>query len=248
MTDQAPGSGSSPSEGGGRGPEGPNPFSREGSEGGAHSLDPAADASAPSGPDGTADPYGYHAGPGPTDAPAPDQPPGPPSPGPLGPSGPGQSYGQNTYPSAQPSPDPSQPYPHPGPPPYVPPSANAYGVPGQPPPGTYDPSGYGVAPHAGGYGGSYPDFGAPAMPHPQATPALVTGIIAAFFGVLCGVGGRVGIVSIVLGAKVRREIDSDPARYTGRGPATAGLVLGIVSVVALVVWVVVFAGFGIVGS
>ena len=244
MTDQVPGSGS-PAEPPGDGrPVGPNPFSREGSAGGAHEPDPAAGPPSTSGPAEAPDPYGYRPGPGPADAAPVDQPPAHPISGPTsGPpwaGGADQPYGQNTYPGAQPSPDPSQPYAQPGAPAY--PQPPAYGVEGQPPAGTYGASGYAAAPYAGGYGGSYPDYGAPAIPHPQATAALVTGIIAAVFAGLCGVGGLVGIASIVLGAKARREIDGDPARYTGRGQATAGLVLGITSVVLMVVWVLVIVG------
>ena len=76
--------------------------------------------------------------------------------------------------------------------------------------------------------------------HPQATAALVTGILAAVFGVVVGIGRLIGIVSVVLGVKVRRAIDRDPARYTGRGYGTAGLVLGIVSILAMLLWILLF--------
>jgi len=104
-----------------------------------------------------------------------------------------------------------------------------------------------MAAYPGGYGG-WSSYGAAPVQHPQAVAALVTGIIAGVFGVFCGFGGLVGIVSIILGLKVRREIDSDPVRYTGRGFGTAGLVLGVVSVIALVVWVVLFTAIGAVSS
>ena len=192
-----------------------------------------------------ADPYSYPPDPGSAPAgPAPG--PGYPAYGQGGPGGqdgdqgPYQAYGYNHYPSAQPQPDPSQPYGPPQPSEQLPtpgPQGPAgYGGYSAPEYGS-DPGGYGVAPYQGGYGGHYSDYGSGAVPHPQSTAALVTGIIAAVLGVACAVGGFVGIVSIVLGAKVRRDIDSDPARYTGRARGTAGLVLGIVSVVALVGWV-----------
>lgn len=143
-------------------------------------------------------------------------------------------------PSAQ-APYPQPPtYPTPGyeqPPAYgqqVPGYDQGYGAPEQT---SYGVPGYGVSPYPGGYGGMVPGYGAPSVQHPQATPALITGIIALVTGTLFGVGGLVGIAAIVLGVKARREIDSDPSRYEGRGKATAGLVLGVVGLAALVVWV-----------
>lgn len=57
---------------------------------------------------------------------------------------------------------------------------------------------------------------------PGATAALVCGICGvALFTVL------LPILAIVQGRRARRLIDSDPARWTGRGKATAGLALGI---------------------
>ena len=47
----------------------------------------------------------------------------------------------------------------------------------------------------------------------------------------------VGIAGLVLGNKARKEIDAEPGRYSGRGMATAGFVLGIVSVCFSVFWV-----------
>ncbi|MFL6063876.1 MAG: DUF4190 domain-containing protein [Friedmanniella sp.] len=236
----------------------PNPFSREGTAAGAASADPpdaGRTAGQQVGPASPADPYSYPPDPGP----APATPgPGYPAYGPTGSGGPDgdgdpyQAYGYNHYPSAQPQPDPYQPYGQPSPDPYQPPGAQQHSqqppAPGpQPPPGyggygapeygNPDPAGYGVAPYPGGYGGQYPDYGTGAVQHPQSTAALVTGIVAAVLGLACAVGGFVGIVAIVLGLKVRRDIDSDPARYTGRSRGTAGLVLGIVSVVALIGWV-----------
>ena len=51
----------------------------------------------------------------------------------------------------------------------------------------------------------------------------------------------VGIAGLVLGNKVRKEIDAEPGRYSGRGMATAGFVLGIVSIGFTVIWVLFFA-------
>jgi hypothetical protein len=92
-----------------------------------------------------------------------------------------------------------------------------------------------VSPYQGTYGG-YAAYGATPVQHPQAVAALVTGVL----GVLpCPF---VGIAGIVLGSKVRREIDSDPQRYTGRAMATAGFVLGIIGTVLTVLLVLGIVG------
>jgi hypothetical protein len=46
----------------------------------------------------------------------------------------------------------------------------------------------------------------------------------------CVVGGLVGIGGIVVGRRVKNEIDAEPGRYSGRAQAVAGLVTGIVGV------------------
>ena len=101
-----------------------------------------------------------------------------------------------------------------------------------------------MSPYPGGYGGSYPGYGQPPADHPQSTAALVTGIIGLVTGLLCAVGGVVGIAGIVLGLKARREIDGDPARWGGRGKATAGLAMGVAGLVALLGWVLLFVLIG----
>ena len=249
MTDQGP----VPDQPGGEektsGPEAevPSPFSRESSAAGAHSLDPAA-ASHPQGDEpGPADPYGYPPGPL-AGAAGPDY-------STYGPTGPGaadspsQAYGQNQYPSARPEPDPSQPYGHPAAQPPVPPGAAPWAEPPRP---SYDPQtgaygqpyippgpgqGYEVSPYQGTYGG-YAAYGGAPLQQPQAVAALVTGLAGLFVPF-------VGIAGVVLGSKARREIDSDPHRYTGRGMAQAGFVLGIVGTVftlLLVLGVVALVG------
>ena len=64
--------------------------------------------------------------------------------------------------------------------------------------------------------------------------SLICGIVGIFF---CGV--ILGPVAIVLALNAKREIRESPGRYTGEGLATAGLVLGIVAVVAFVVGIIV---------
>jgi uncharacterized protein DUF4190 len=227
MTDQAPGSGSSadqPADGPrDPGAGSPNPWSRESSGAGAHPL--GADGPAPGGDPGD---------------PTPPAPPayGPPTYGPP-PGAPGVAGPAAPYADPQPWPQPPTAgygqQPHAEPAAYDP--APSYGQPDQG-------SGYGVNPYPGGYGGMYPSYGTPAPDHPQAMAALVTGIIALVTATFCGVGGLVGIASIILGAKARREIDSDPARYGGRSKATAGLVTGVIALVMLGIWLMVFVLIG----
>ena len=271
MSEQPPGSGPTdqPASGGAE----PNPWSRESSASGAHSLggEPTPPSARPDPPAGQGQPgYGDaapgHGQPAPRyGEPAPDQGQGQgqtlpgygqPAPG-YGQPTPG--YGQPAPGYGEPAPDhgqqaptgyPEAPQaqpdggyqPAPGPDPL---GAGGYGYPGAEQPGAYGQPGYGgVSPYPGGYGGSYPGYGVPQADHPQSTAALVTGIIGLATGVLCGVGGLVGIAAIVLGLKARREIDGDPARWGGRGKATAGLVMGVVGLVALLGWILLFVLIG----
>jgi hypothetical protein len=222
-------------------PESPNPFSRESS--GLNAGDrphPSGDPSSPA-----ADPYGYPPAPGAgTDEGTGYPTYGQPDPGRQ--DGPDQGYGQNRYPSGPPGPDPSQPYVSPSTQPYVPPGPDPYA---DPRPqydlqaGSYGPSpyatgpgqGYEVSPYQGTYGG-YAAYGATPVQHPQVVAALVTGLLGVL---MCPF---VGIAAIVLGSKARREIDSDPQRYTGRAMATAGFVLGIIGTVLTVLLVLGIVG------
>jgi hypothetical protein len=70
----------------------------------------------------------------------------------------------------------------------------------------------------------------PTVPHPQAALALVLGILGTVLGLGCIVGGLVGIGGIVLGRRVKNDIDADPGRYSGRSQAVAGMITGIVGV------------------
>jgi hypothetical protein len=70
----------------------------------------------------------------------------------------------------------------------------------------------------------------PATPHPQAALALILGILGTVLGFGCIIGGLVGIGGIVVGRRVKNEIDAEPGRYTGRSQAVAGIVTGIIGV------------------
>src|SRR5215211_329717 len=108
-----------------------------------------------------------------------------------------------------------------------------YGDPGQ----TYEQSPsytqpYEVNPYQPSFGGVSPYGVVPPTPtqHPQANLALTYGILGTVLGMFCVVGGLVGIGGIVVGRRVKNEIDAEPGRYSGRAQAVAGLVTGIVGV------------------
>lgn len=92
---------------------------------------------------------------------------------------------------------------------------------------------YETNPYQPSFGGVSPYGAAPtpiAVPHPQASLALILGILGTVLGFSCIIGGLVGIGGIVLGRRVKNDIDADPGRYTGRSQAVAGLITGIIGV------------------
>ena len=93
-------------------------------------------------------------------------------------------------------------------------------------------AGYGTQGYADPYAPGYPGYPGYASPygyvpeqHPRATLALILGLLGLLF---CP---PVGIAGLVIGHSARKDIDGAPQRFSGRGLATAGFVLGIVSVV-----------------
>lgn len=85
------------------------------------------------------------------------------------------------------------------------------------------PPGYGV-------GGPSPSYGPPK--HPQATTALVLGIVGL---AACGL---VAPFAWVVGGRAVREIDASPGSYGGRSDANAGRIMGIAGSVVLALAVV----------
>lgn len=59
---------------------------------------------------------------------------------------------------------------------------------------------------------------------------MILGILGTVLGLGCVVGGLLGIGGIVVGRRVRNDIDAQPGRYTGRSQAVAGIITGIVGV------------------
>jgi hypothetical protein len=111
----------------------------------------------------------------------------------------------------------------------------------------YDSTLYEANPYRPAFGAVSP-YGAapevrPTQKHPQANLALTLGILGTVLGFFCVVPGLVGIGGIVVGRRVRNEIDADPARYTGRSQAVGGIVTGIigVSIFTLVTVLIVLA-------
>ncbi len=116
-------------------------------------------------------------------------------------------------------------------------------VPGaQPPPGAYPPAGHYAPPGQyppGAYG--YQPVYVPAK-HPQATLAMVLGIVG-LTSVMCYITAVVAPFAWWVGAKAVREIDAEPTRYSGRGEAMAGKIMGIIGTVLLVLGLLLIAGF-----
>jgi len=80
--------------------------------------------------------------------------------------------------------------------------------------------------------------------HPKATAALVTGIVAVAGAMMCaGVPLVIAPVAWVIGAHARSEIRRAPQHWGGESKATAGMVLGIIGTVLLLIMLVVVAIF-----
>jgi hypothetical protein len=147
--------------------------------------------------------------------------------------------------SATPPPPPAAP----GPPTYPP----AY-----PAPGSAAPYGYSAPAQPGFPQPGYPQPGYPQQPgmpafptyarpdHPRATTSLVLGIVAVAGAFTCFLPVVVAPFAWVLGAKARKEIRSAPQQWGGESRATAGMVLGIIGTVLLVLAIIVIALFVII--
>jgi hypothetical protein len=73
--------------------------------------------------------------------------------------------------------------------------------------------------------------------HPDATKALVLGIVALLGGFSCYLPLLIGPWAWVVGRRAVNEIDAQPGRYEGRGQALAGYVMGVVATALLVLGV-----------
>lgn len=88
-------------------------------------------------------------------------------------------------------------------------------------------------PPGGGYGGGY--GGVPQGSNKKAIWSLVLGILGI---VLCGF--FTGIPALILGKSAQKEIDHSGGAQSGRGMATAGFILGIISIVFGIIGVILF--------
>jgi hypothetical protein len=93
----------------------------------------------------------------------------------------------------------------------------------------------------------YPTPAPPLETAPGAIAALVCGII----GVVINCTGVImGVIALVQRKKAMEHIQAQPGRYGGQGFCTAGLVLGIISIIVgsisviwLVVWFLILGAF-----
>jgi len=141
------------------------------------------------------------------------------------------------YPQAYPPPPPygQQQYP----PQYQYPQGQPHGYPQQPyPQGQYPQGQYPQQPYPQGYAQPY-SYGVQDLP--QATTALVLGLIALAGGFMCGLPFLVGPFAWASGVRARRAIRQSGGAYGGDGKATAGMVLGIISTVLLVLALIAVA-------
>jgi Domain of unknown function (DUF4190) len=155
--------------------------------------------------------------------------------------------GQNPWRDHPPAPvDPQAPvnYPEYPTPPYGYPPAHYGGPPGYgSQPGYGGPPGYGAPPwYPGRYDPYQPDPAALAATNGLAVGSLITSIAGAVFGIpltlLCYIGPLIPIVGVVLGAVALGQINR--TNQQGRGLAVAGIVVGAVMTVLLVliaIWV-----------
>ncbi len=128
-----------------------------------------------------------------------------------------------------------EPPPSPSEPPQNPPSWDTYQQPAPPPP-SFPAAPYGQ-PAYGQPAYGQPTFGQ--VPHPEANTALIMGIVSLAGTFVCGILCVVGPFAWAKGAKVRREIDANPQQWSGRGEATAGYVMGIVTTMLMILAVLV---------
>jgi hypothetical protein len=92
--------------------------------------------------------------------------------------------------------------------------------------------------------GWYPGPPAYRLPaHPDATKAMVIGLIALIGGFTCYLPLALSPWAWVVGRRAVREIDAQPGRYEGRGPAMAGFVTGVVATVLLLLGLLLVLGF-----
>ncbi len=151
---------------------------------------------------------------------------------------------ENPVPPGNPDFPPSAPLPAAGGPPYPYPYAPGSYGPGSYPPGSYNPGPYPPGPYPGAYPpapyGDYYQGPPPAPKNGLGVAALVVAIIA-LIGSFSVVGGiLLGIVAVILGFIARGRAKSGEA--TNGGVALAGIILGVVSIIAGLAFIAIWVG------
>lgn len=143
---------------------------------------------------------------------------------PITPSPQGMPYpGPATPPAAAQPPRPTAPYPH----------APHQGYPSQPPGGWVPQPGY--YPPAQPPPPPYATWSPVAPEHPQATTAMIVGILGLAVGFsLCGIGWIASPFAWALGHSALRDIQAAPGRYRGEAAARTGMYTGIAGTALLV--------------
>ena len=155
--------------------------------------------------------------------------------------------GSGQDPAGQSNPPP----PPPGPPsepqwnPQSPGTPPSYGESTPPAPG-YGQPGYGQTPYGQPPNYPPPPPGAPGgygQAPPQTSPLAIVSLVTGILGFLCCTFFVLGIAAAVTGFMARKQIAESQGRLKGSGMATAGLVLGVLSIVlAAIYWVLILTG------
>lgn len=116
-------------------------------------------------------------------------------------------------------------------------AGGGYGQYQQPPAGQYGQQQYGQQYGQRPYGQQY-GYTYQVPNHPQATTALVLGLVGLIGGCLCGLPLLAAPFAWAIGARARREIAASHGQLGGAGNAQAGFVMGIIGTVLLVLAVI----------
>ena len=67
----------------------------------------------------------------------------------------------------------------------------------------------------------------------QTNPLAIGSLVASLVGLLCGIGS---IVGIILGFMARKQIQESGGTQGGEGMATAGIIIGFISLALGIIW------------
>lgn len=114
----------------------------------------------------------------------------------------------------------------------------------QQPAGQYGQPQYGQ--QYGQYPAQFPNAGyaypAPAPNHPQATTAMVLGLVGLIGGLTLCLPALTAPFAWVFGRKALREIRASQGRLSGEGQAKAGMIMGIIGTVLMILAVLAIVG------